>query len=129
MPGRRRERRSKSHAAPRAPAAPRREFDGPLMAEVVSSSRIVRDRHVLLGIVFLVAYASIVSRARILLSDPDPYAHVAIGRWIIAHRVIPHSDVFSFTMRGAPWVPHEWLADILIAWSYDHLNWAGLALG
>src|SRR6266550_3651026 len=29
-------------------------------------------------------------------------------------------------MPGAPFIPPEWLAEVLIAWLYDHFGWAGL---
>jgi hypothetical protein len=62
-----------------------------------------------------------------VLGDPDTYWHIAVGRWIIAHRAVMHHDVFSFSMPGAPFTPPEWLAEVLIAWIYDHFGWTGLA--
>jgi len=53
---------------------------------------------------------------------------VAVGRWIIAHGTVPHRDMFSHTMHGAPWVPHEWLAEVVIGWTYGKLGWAGLVV-
>ena len=46
------------------------------------------------------------------LSDPDPWWHLATGRWIVEHRAIPHVDPFSFTVAGAPWRAVDWLADL-----------------
>jgi hypothetical protein len=62
------------------------------------------------------------------LADPDIYFHIVTGRWIIAHGVVPHADLFSFTMRGAPWVAHEWLAEVIMALAYDGLGWHGLVI-
>jgi hypothetical protein len=42
-----------------------------------------------------------------LLNDPDTYWHLAVGRWILDHGAVPHSDPFSFTMTGAPWIAKE----------------------
>jgi hypothetical protein len=61
--------------------------------------------------------------ARAALGDPDTYWHIAIGRWIIAHREVPRFDVFSFSMPGAPFTPPEWLAELGIAWLYDRFGW------
>jgi hypothetical protein len=64
--------------------------------------------------------------ARALLNDGDTLSHIAIGRWIIAHRAIPFHDPFTFTARGRTWVPHEWLAEVLFAVLYDRLGWGGV---
>ena len=61
-----------------------------------------------------------------VLHDPDTYWHIAVGRWMITHRAVLHNDVFSFSMPGAPFSPPEWLAEIVMAWLYDHGGWAGL---
>ncbi len=46
--------------------------------------------------------------------DADLWWHLRTGEWIIEHGAVPHSDPFSFTMNGAHWVAHEWLADIAL---------------
>jgi hypothetical protein len=77
----------------------------------------------------LLAFVTVLgSNLTALLGDPDTYWHIVAGRWIIAHRAIPHVDIFSSSMLGAPWVPHEWLAEIIFAPLYDHLGWNGLLL-
>jgi Flp pilus assembly protein TadD len=43
----------------------------------------------------------------------DIWWHLATGRWIIEHRAVPGVDPFSHTAAGAPWVTHEWLAEVL----------------
>ena len=62
--------------------------------------------------VALVVYVVVVSAGSRILDDPDTYSHVAVGQWIIEHAAVPHHDVFSFSMRGMPWVPDEWLSEI-----------------
>ncbi len=71
-------------------------------------------------------YAQVLVYAGVVLSDPDTYWHIAVGRWILAHREVLHQDVFSFSMPGAPFTPPEWLAEVVIAWLYDHFAWTGL---
>lgn len=60
------------------------------------------------------------------LDDPDIMLHIVVGRWIVAHRAVPHHDVLSHTMAGAPWVVHEWLSEVVIAAIFDRLGWHGL---
>jgi len=63
-----------------------------------------------------------------VLNDPDTYLHIAAGRWMITHRALPTHDPFSHTLAGAPWVPHEWLAEIVLAGAYGLAGWPGLVL-
>ena len=63
-----------------------------------------------------------------VLNDPDTYLHIAAGRWMIAHGALPTHDPFSHTLAGAPWVPHEWLSEIVLAGAYDLAGWPGLVL-
>src|SRR6185295_540423 len=53
-----------------------------------------------------------------IFNDGDVSWHIATGQWILDHRAIPHTDPFSFTWAGQPWVPFEWLADVLLAAAY-----------
>jgi hypothetical protein len=76
--------------------------------------------------VFFVSSGATFAMARYILTDQDPYWHIAAGRWIIAHGAVPRHDVFSYSMRGAPWVPHEWLSEVILAAAYDGFGWAGL---
>jgi len=79
-------------------------------------------------LVGLAVYAPLLFAAPALLSDPDTYWHIAAGRWMIAHHAVPDHDVFSFSMRGAPWTPPEWLAEVVIAALYDKFGWVGLVM-
>jgi hypothetical protein len=63
-----------------------------------------------------------------ILNDPDTYLHIAAGRWMIAHRALPAHAPFSPMLAGAPWVPHEWLAEIVLAGTYVLAGWPDLVL-
>jgi hypothetical protein len=90
-----------------------------------SSSRFGVSLPLLVG---FVVFAATLGWARHLLYDPDIYLHVAVGRWILAHDAIPHHDLFSYSMPGAPWVPHEWLTEVVMAWLHGWFGWAGLVV-
>ncbi|MGO9774711.1 MAG: hypothetical protein ACLPSW_35165 [Roseiarcus sp.] len=89
----------------------------------ISLTALARQLPLLCGIG---AYLTVMARSGGVLADPDTYWHIAVGRWIVAHGAVPRHDVFSYTFQGAPWVPHEWLADVLIGWTYDQFRWGGL---
>jgi hypothetical protein len=74
----------------------------------------------------LLVYGQVLNYRGAVLGDADTYWHIATGRWILAHGAVPHQDVFSFSMTGAPWDPPEWLAEIFIAGLYDHFGWTAL---
>jgi hypothetical protein len=46
-------------------------------------------------------------------TDPDLWWHLRTGQWIVETGHVPHSDPFSFTRGGSPWVSHEWLSEAL----------------
>ncbi|MBV8937766.1 MAG: hypothetical protein JO095_18460, partial [Alphaproteobacteria bacterium] len=71
-------------------------------------------------------YAVIAGHGGAVLHDPDTFLHVAVGRWIIEHRAVPHQGIFSGTMAQAPWVAHEWLSEVLLASLFDNFGWTGL---
>lgn len=41
--------------------------------------------------------------------------HLFFGRWIAAHRAVPHSEFLSSTRFGSPWIDFEWLYELLLA--------------
>ncbi|PAY05925.1 hypothetical protein CK489_23560 [Bradyrhizobium sp. UFLA03-84] len=71
------------------------------------------------------AYLTIVARGTFLLKDADIYWHIMVGQWIVDHRAVPHADMFSFTMRGAPWITSEWLSEVLFFVAYKLTGWTG----
>jgi hypothetical protein len=48
-----------------------------------------------------------------------------VGQWISEHRAVPETDVYSFTMRGQPWISTQWLAQVLYAKAYAIAGWSG----
>src|ERR1700746_3813954 len=79
-------------------------------------------------IVGLAVFLRALAQPMALLNDPDTYLHIAAGRWMLAHAALPVHDPFSHSLAGADWVPHEWLAEIVLAAAYDTAGWSGLVL-
>ncbi len=76
----------------------------------------------------LLGLARALAQPGALLHDPDTYLHIAAGRWMLAHDALPVHDPFSYTFAGARWVPHEWLAELVMAAAYRAAGWSGLVL-
>jgi hypothetical protein len=53
---------------------------------------------------------------------------ITIGRWILDHGAVPTSDVYSFTMRGQPWISTQWLAQVAYAQAFTLAGWTGPVL-
>jgi hypothetical protein len=47
---------------------------------------------------------------------------------MFANAALPVHDPFSHSLAGAVWVPHEWLAELILAAVYDAAGWSGLVL-
>jgi hypothetical protein len=63
-----------------------------------------------------------------LLNDPDTYWQIALGDWIVAHGTVPHTDTFSWSMAGAPWISSQWLAQVLFAQAFAIAGWVGVVV-
>jgi hypothetical protein len=79
-------------------------------------------------IIGLAALVRALAQPMALLNDPDTYLHIAAGRWMLAHLDLPVHDPFSHSLAGATWVPHEWLAEVVLALVYSAGGWSGLVL-
>ncbi len=70
-------------------------------------------------------YALFLLAGNRLLIDPDTMWQITVGQWIIDHRAVPQTDVYSFTMRGQPWISTQWLAQVAYAKAYAVAGWSG----
>lgn len=73
----------------------------------------------------VVVYALLVAAGSKLLNDPDTYWQVTVGQWMIDNRAVPTVDLYSWTMRGQPWISTQWLAQVLLAASVTFAGWTG----
>lgn len=60
------------------------------------------------------------------LEDGDTGWHIAAGNWIMVHRAVPNTDIFSYTAVGREWTAHEWLADVAMALAHGAAGWSGI---
>jgi hypothetical protein len=60
-----------------------------------------------------------------LLIDPDTMWQITVGQWILDHGAVPETDIYSFTMRGQPWISTQWLAQVIYAKAYALAGWSG----
>jgi len=63
-----------------------------------------------------------------MLNDSDTWWHLSAGDWILAHRAVPHTDPFSWSVAGQAWIAHEWLSELIMSRAYALAGWPGLML-
>ena len=73
----------------------------------------------------LAIYALFLVAGNRLLIDPDTMWQITVGQWIIDNRAVPTTDIYSFTMRGQPWISTQWLAQVLYAKAFALAGWSG----
>ena len=47
--------------------------------------------------------------------DPDLWWHITVGRWILGHGAIPHTEHWNKFAFGNPWVAYSWLPEVMFA--------------
>jgi hypothetical protein len=81
----------------------------------------VRAYHLSLSNVFsLVLLLGLFGMTARPATDPDLWWHLRTGQWIVETGHVPHSDPFSFTRAGHPWVSHEWLSEVVFYELWKH---------
>ena len=71
-------------------------------------------------------FAALFALAAVPRIDVDLGWHLRTGQLILETGTIPHSDPYSFTVAGQPWITHEWLSEIIMYPLYA--NWGFGAL-
>lgn len=65
---------------------------------------------------------------RLLNMDGDLGRHLTVGAYILDSGKIPTSDIFSHTLSGSSFTPHEWLSEVLFVLAYRLLGLTGVVL-
>jgi hypothetical protein len=86
-----------------------------------------QGRSVIALFVAVLLIPAVLGSSKTIFNDGDVSWHIATGQWILAHHAIPHADPFSFTWAGKPWVPIEWLAEVIYASAYRVAGYGGVA--
>lgn len=99
-------------------------IDGVSASGVTDAPRVVVP---LWALAALAGYALVLFAPQVL-NDGDTFSHIAAGQWMLAHAAVPHTDPFSFTFAGRPWVAHEWLAEVVMALAFRVGGWTGVVV-
>lgn len=78
---------------------------------------------------FLLFFVAVLALGTQMLNlDGDLPRHLLMGRYILQNKSIPTTELFIYPYRGQPYVPHEWLTDVVFYLIYSISSWAGLVL-
>jgi hypothetical protein len=72
----------------------------------------------------LLVLAVVTVRSR--FDDPDLWWNLKTGEVIWTTHTIPVTDLFSYTTNHHAWIPHEWLAQVVIYAAYKWGGYSGL---
>jgi hypothetical protein len=107
-------------------SGPENRITAPMSITTVQTSQAVPSLRGLLPVgVGAVVYVVMLAAGNRLLMDPDTQWQITVGQWIIDHGAVPMEDVYSFTMRGQPWMSTQWLAQVMYAKAFAVAGWAG----
>ena len=73
---------------------------------------------IVLTLVFITAHGKV--------ADPDIWWHLHNADYLIQNHSLPHSDLYSFTVPGHPWMNHEWLADLPYYFAWKLMGLRGI---
>jgi hypothetical protein len=63
-----------------------------------------------------------------LLLDGDTGFHIRAGEFIIDTFSVPRHDMFRFLSPPLPWTDHEWLSDVIMAFSHRAFGLTGVVI-
>src|SRR5436309_2306070 len=116
---------TKNYAPPCLDRQRKRHDDRPAMTMSATAESTAAARAPLALWVGSAVYAAFVLAGNHLLIDPDTMWQITIGQWIVEHGAVPTTDVYSFTMRGQPWISTQWLAQVAYAEVFAVAGWTG----
>jgi len=91
--------------------------------ESTSAIRAFGDRILLWALVLMMIARTC---SNMVTSDPDLWGHVLYGLDHLKSGQLARSDPYSYTARGATWINHEWLSELIFAWSWQQFGATGL---
>jgi hypothetical protein len=50
-----------------------------------------------------------------LFRDPGTFSHIVFGERILSTQQLFHTDIYSFTFGGKPWIAQQWLGECVMA--------------
>ena len=74
------------------------------------------------------AFSLFLRESSLFNGDGDVGRHIRLGTDMLASRSIPRVDLYSHTMGGQPFIPYEWLSEVIFAGFHEVAGLAGVAV-
>ena len=99
-----------------------------MSADKKSANKVQEKQNIIFeyALLFIFAVFVILLSTTKLNGEDDLYWHMATGKFILANKYVPDTDVFGFVTEGMPWIPFEWLWDITAYLIFSFGNFIGL---
>jgi hypothetical protein len=99
-----------------------------MSADKKSANKVQEKQNIIFeyALLFIFAVFVILLSTTKLNGEDDLYWHMATGKFILANKYVPDTDVFGFVTSGMPWIPFEWLWDITAYLIFGFGNFTGL---
>jgi GNAT superfamily N-acetyltransferase/uncharacterized membrane protein len=79
-----------------------------------------------IGFLLLICLIALVAGGKAILFDtldPDCFWHMRVAQQLRAQGIGPIVDHLSFASIPSAWTPYSWLAELAMAWLWDHAGW------
>jgi hypothetical protein len=86
--------------------------------------RVFSFQGMLAGILLVLSVLTVRGR----FNDPDLWWNLKTGEVIWTTHTVPVTDLFSYTTNHHAWIPHEWLAQLVLYGAYKAGGYTGLML-
>lgn len=63
-----------------------------------------------------------------LFRDPGTFSHIVFGEHILSTHQFFHTDLFSFTFGGKPWIAQQWFGECIMAFIHRISGFDGLLI-
>jgi tetratricopeptide (TPR) repeat protein len=84
------------------------------MHNMLNRHRIWGISEYILGLIAIISlFVFINLNMSLELRDPDIWLHLKTGEYIVQHKAIPQTDMFSSTLAGKEWIDHSWLVQVI----------------
>lgn len=82
----------------------------------------------LLALIALYSYTALRLIRKFGVLDPDIWWHMATGRWILQHHMLPVTDPFSMYGATRPWLVYSWAFDVGVQTLFARFGLVGIFL-
>ncbi len=76
----------------------------------------------------LVTVGVIAFNLKFSVLDLDIWWHLKVGDWIVQHKAVPHTGLFSWTAADRPWTAYSWGYEVLMSRAYAWFGLLGIGI-